>query len=306
MVVIIHILLAILFFLVVNQFGKHSIKFGYFHFSFDSNFEDKSPFFDILFKSFTPVLLTYISAYIFSYYNIEYLNESIYMIVVYYFVFRLTFIILIDRIRLTNWYKLTTIILVSLAMIYVIYSQFIITETYLLPTKQELATSMWLGIIAFIYKIFNELSVLRNNVNSKIDPYLKDYYSYFKSKYGYIIDAEVRNKTEKSLVYAILIYENFNRGKFIRFFEKIFFFTGMVKTTGIMQVHSSYYLSDTESVELGTQKILTKYRNELSENCADNEEHNNYSAIRNTIIDYNPDDNYYEQIEGIRESLNSI
>ena len=83
MIVIVHMLLAVLFFLVVNQLGKHSIKFGYFHLSFDSEFDDKSPFFNILFKSFTPVLLTYVSAYIFSYYDVEYLNKNIYMIVIY-------------------------------------------------------------------------------------------------------------------------------------------------------------------------------------------------------------------------------
>ena len=191
-------------------------------------------------------------------------------------------------------------------MMYIIYNQFIITETYLLPTKQELATAMWLGVVAFIYKIFNEASFLRENTGSKIEPYLKNHYFYFKYKYGHIIDSEVRNEIEKTLVYAILIYENFNRGKLIRFFEKIFFFTGRIKTTGIMQVQSNNYLSDTESVSLGTQKLLNKYRSELSGCVTADEMHNHYLALRNTIIDYNPDDNYYIQVEGIIESIKSI
>lgn len=306
MVFLFHLLSAIVFFIIVNQLGKKSIKFGYFHLSFDSKYDDKSPFFNILFKSFTPVLLTYILAYIFSYFDIESLNKNIYMVVIYYFALRFIFILLTDRVRLTNWYKLIVITLLSLAMTYVVYTQLIIDSTYLLPTKQEIATAMWLGIVAFIYKVLNEAQFLRENTGPKIEPYLKKNYFYFKRKYGHIIDIEVRNEVERSLVYAILIYENFNRGRLFRFFERIFFFTGMIKTTGIMQVQSDDYLSDAKSVELGTQKLLTKYRVELAENCTDNEEHNRYSALRNTIIDYNPDENYYEQVEGIRENLNSI
>lgn len=306
MVFFVHIMSAIAFFIIVNQLGKQSIKFGYFHLSFDSEYDDKSPFFNILFKSFTPVLLTYILAYIFSYFDVEYLNESIYMIVIYYFVFRFIFILLVGRISLTNWSKFIVTTLLSLAMTYVVYTQLIVDATYLLPTKQEIASAMWLGIVAFIYKILNGAHFLRENTGPKIEPYLKKNYSYFKYKYGQIIETEVKNEVESSLIYAILIYENFNRGRLFRFFEKLFFFTGKVKTTGIMQVQSNDYLSDAKSVELGTHKLLTKYRSELSQNCTDNEEHNRYSALRNTIIDYNPDDNYYEQIEGIMQNINSI
>ncbi len=306
MVFLVHLISAIAFFIIVNQLGKQSIKFGYFHLSFDSEYDDRSPFFNILFKSFTPVLLTYILAYIFSSFDFDYLNKNIYMIVVYYFIFRFIFIILIGRVRLTNWSKLTVVALLSLAMTYIVYTQLIIDATYLLPTKQEIATAMWLGIVAFIYKILNEARFLRENTGPKIAPYIKKNYSHFKDKYGHIIDMEVKHEVESSLIYAVLIYENFNRGRLFRFFEKLFFFTGKVKTTGIMQVQSGDYLSDTKSVELGTQKLLTKYRSELSENCTDNEEHNRYSALRNTIIDYNPDENYYEQVEGIRENIKSI
>lgn len=306
MVFFVHVLSAVAFFIIVNQLGKQSIKFGYFHLSFDSEFDDKSPFFNILFKSFAPVLLTYVLAYVFNYYDIVYLNKNIYMIVIYYFILRFIFIFLIGRARLTNWYRLIVITLLSLTMIHFVYYQLIIDASYLLPTKQEMATAMWLGIVGFIYKVVNEASFLRETTGPKIEPYLKKHYFHFKHKYGHIINTEVRNDVESSLVYAILIYENFNRGKLFRFFEKLFFFTGNIKTTGIMQVHSSDYLSDTKSVELGTQKLLTKYRMELCENCTDNEEHNRYSALRNTIIYYNPDNNYYEQVEGIIKIIRSV
>ncbi|WP_201610167.1 hypothetical protein [Psychrobacter submarinus] len=299
MVFLVHLFSAIAFFIIVNQLGKQSIKFGYFHLSFDSEYDDRSPFFNILFKSFTPVLLTYILAYIFNYYSLDYLNKNIYVVVIYYFIFRFIFILLIGRVRLTNWYKLIVIALLSLAMIYIVYTQLIVSTTYLLPTKQEIATAMWLGIVAFIYKVLNEASFLRENTGPKIEPYLKSHYFYFKYKYGYIIDSEVRNEVESALVYSVLIFENFNRGRLFRAFEKILFFTGKIKTTGIMQVQSNHYLSDTESVMLGTQKLLNKYRSELSEHVTDDEMHNQYSVLRNTIIDYNPDDYYYEQIDGI-------
>ena len=306
MIFLVHLFSAIAFFIVVNQLGKQSIKFGYFYLSFDSEYDDRSPFFNILFKSFTPVLLTYILAYIFSYSDVDYLNKNIYMVVVYYFVFRFIFIVLIGRMRLTNWYKLIVITLLSLAMTFIVYTQLIVNATYLLPTRQEIATAMWLGIIAFIYKILNEAPFLRENNSPKIQTYLKKNYFYFKYKYGYIIDIEVENEIESSLVYAVLIYENFNRGKLFRTLERLFFFTKRIKTTGIMQVQSNDYLSNAESIKLGTQKLLIKYRSELCEYGTDNEEHNHYSALRNTIIDYNSDDNYYIQVEGIIENIKSI
>lgn len=306
MLFLVHLFSAIVFFIIVNKLGKQSIKFGYFHLSFDSEYDDRSPFFNILFKSFTPVLLTYILAYIFSYFSFNYLNKNIYMIVVYYFTFRFIFIVVVGRVKLTNWYKLIVIMLLSLAMTYIVYDRLIVDSIYLLPTEQEIATAMWLGIIAFIYKIINETPFLRENTGPRIEPYLKNNYINFKHSYGHIIDTEVRNDIESSLVYAILIYENFNRGKLFRAFEKLLFFTGKIKTTGIMQVQSNDYLSDTESVILGTQKLLNKYRSELSEYVTDDEMHNHYSALRNTIIDYNPDDDYYIQVEGIIESIKTI
>lgn len=306
MVIFVHIILAILFFIIINQIGKKTIKFGYFHLSFDSEHDDRYPFFNILFKSFTPVLLTYSVAFLFNSFNIAYLNNNIYMIVVDYFIIRFLIILLIGRAKLTNWYRFITIVLLSLVMMYVVYSQFIVDATYLMPTKQEMATAMWLGIIAFLYKIFNGISFLREDTGSRIDNYIKKHYLYFKEKYGDIIEAEAISETERSLLYAVLIYENFNRGKVFRACEKILFFTGKIKTTGIMQVQSNHYLSDHESVMLGIQKLLTKYRSELSEHITDNVDHNHYLALRNTIIDYNADDNYYEQVKGMMESINSI
>lgn len=58
-----------------------------------------------------------------------------------------------------------------------------------------------------------------------------------------------------SLFYSIMYIEDANRPAWRRALEKMLFFTGRVRSTGIMQVRSDHYLSDEDSVQKAIPKI---------------------------------------------------
>lgn len=304
MAVLFHLLLAIIFFIIINFFGKNSLRSGYYSLSFGT--KDPSPFFNILYKSFSPVFLTFILSYLFYVSDLKSLNNNIYMVVPYYFILRTLFNIFSGKAKLMNWSREIVIVLFSLFIMYVVYIKLIAEGIYLLPDKQEVATAMWLGIIAFIYKAINDADLLKEDNSLRKNRYIETSYSQFELKYGYIIDSETVDTTERLLVYAVLIYESFNRSRLHRLFERTFFFTGKIKTTGIMQVQSDTYLSDFESVKKGTDKLIAKYREETASNFISNGCNNTDSALENTILDYNYDSNYYDEIVGIIEHIRYI
>ena len=59
----------------------------------------------------------------------------------------------------------------------------------------------------------------------------------------------------KVLFYTVLTLEDSNRPSWFRTIERLFFWTGRVKTTGIMQVKSDRILSDEDSILLGSELI---------------------------------------------------
>ena len=65
---------------------------------------------------------------------------------------------------------------------------------------------------------------------------------------------------EQSILLSILIVEDYNRPKMLRFLERWLSYFGFAKTTGIAQTQGKN-LSDQESVNLLRQKILDSFRN---------------------------------------------
>ena len=62
------------------------------------------------------------------------------------------------------------------------------------------------------------------------------------------------------MVYAIMIYENFNRPKFVRWIEYVHFLVNTKPhTLGIMQVTTSKWINDRQSIILAIEKILTSF-----------------------------------------------
>lgn len=59
----------------------------------------------------------------------------------------------------------------------------------------------------------------------------------------------------RALFYTIMLVEDSNRPKWFRFLERLLFWTGKIRSTGIMQVRSSRKLTDLESVRESIPKV---------------------------------------------------
>lgn len=294
-----HFFSAIVLFLFTNWFGKKSLDYGYYQFSFYE--DDSNPAFNILYRAFSPVVFIFILSYILHILDLGYI-DNIYYVVIYSCIIRIIFILATQRGRLINWVTFSITSIASIVISYIAYVNFILTREFLIPTKEDIATTLWFGFIGWIYKIVNDTSYSSNK--SKRDRnyilYMRDI---FYNKFSKIINDVCESEEEKNIVLSVLIYENFNRHLFIRILEKVMFFTQKVKTTGIMQVSSEKYLSDEESIQRGALILISEYRKNKEELNKEDEYNIEYSSRRNSIKRYNPDIRYIDDVLGIYDIL---
>lgn len=294
-----HFSSAIVLFLFTNWFGKKSLDYGYYQFSFYE--DDSNPAFNILYRAISPVVFIFILSYILHILNFGYI-DNIYYVVIYSCIIRIIFILATKRSRLINWIIFSITSIASIVISYIAYVNFILTREFLIPTKEDIATTLWFGFIGWIYKVVNDTSYFSNK--SKRDRnyilYMRDI---FYNKFSRIINDICKNEEEKNIVLSVLIYENFNRHIFIRILEKFMFFTKKVKTTGIMQVSSEKYLSDEESIQQGALILISEYRKNKEKLNQEEEYDIDYSSRRNSIKRYNPDIRYIDDVLGIYDIL---
>ncbi|WP_234403924.1 hypothetical protein [Neisseria animaloris] len=310
--ILFNLFFSFLLFFMVNWFGRSSTKFGYYQLSFNES--EEKPIFNMLYRSFTPVIFILILSIILNQLNLFYLTKNIYLTVMFYFLIRFIFIFLIERSKITNWAKHILIALISILLAYVVYKNFIEKRYFPLPTEQEITTALWFAIIGYVYKVINNISMLSSNDSRKIN-YIKHMHNHFSCKYGSVIDEaigigleEMFVEKQKALIYSILIYENFNRHRLHRLIERLFFWTGKIKTSGIMQVTSETYLSDEDSIKKGANILIGKYNQvyEKEYSNTQNKYHFFYTARRESIKHYNPDQSYIDEVESIHTLLEDI
>ena len=211
-------------------------------------------------------------------------------------------------------------VIASLVLSYFIFNYFILKLINLgesvFISLTELRDAIWYAIFAYcsvaIWKILKTSFFNLYNIytNSNRDVILMKKYQYFKMIYGSYI-AFYMNKTKLSilktycyreftlLIYAIMIYEDFNRPSNVRRIEKIlkYIFPSKVKTIGIMQVRSTQIISDEKSIEIAINQLEKMYWKHL----CDRE-----NRIRYCINFYNSGEKYYDEVNSIFVRLNDI
>ena len=104
-------------------------------------------------------------------------------------------------------------------------------------------------------------------INRLLDLDHIDYqYNKFKTKYGSLISDNCSNEFYEAVTYSIMIYENFNRPKVIRWIEYFcFWITKHPHTLGIMQVMSDKRIDDQDSITKAIviiKEATLKYKDE--------------------------------------------
>lgn len=241
--------LAIALFYLVNWIGNHTrpLDLGYVNISITIH-DDTAPLFNYFFKVLAPIVYLIILISIFQLAGLDAINKNIYLVVVYYWIYRFLYVAFRGRLPLLNWWLQIVYWISSIGLAVWVYFLVDKLDT-ILPDPATLLEELWILIILFVYSVFNKMSFSRKGAEKRIEKYVDKQYLQFKNEYGQIVDSLINQDCFKALVYSIMIYENFNRPRQARFIERIYGkFSRKKHTYGIMQVMSPIPLSDEESI----------------------------------------------------------
>ena len=271
---------------------------------------------NVLIYIFFPIIYTTIFAGIFYKLNYDILVKQIYIVnILYFFVRWIMFSLIFDRKILNDWKcEIIEFIVCNILNIFLYYC-FILKTRDIFISMDELKKAIWIGIITFFFVVIRDYIYDNMKINDmyseeKKRKYILAKYKEFQYKYDYIIDT--KDQILKTIVYAIMIYENYNRPPIIRKLEYIKFFLKGEASLGIMQFKTNQLIGDIESVKKGYCKIkkqYEKYKNSLKENdlnMSANNKTNENNIIEEVVLDYNSSYKYYEEVEYIISVINSI
>lgn len=182
-------------------------------------------------------------------------------------------------------------------------------ETIWIPAT-ALRDALWYAILIYLLKTvweimsksFSEETLYPNEQRRKI---VTSRHNKFKEKYGVYIWETVLHRTEGllapeyqeqivSLIYSIMIYEDYNRPKTMRTAERIAkktFFRSRKMSLGIMQVQTDQPISDKDSIQLAIERIIMPFLN------------HEFNPVTCAISQYNPSGEYVMEVNAIYSIL---
>lgn len=331
---LVHFSLGVILFFIINWIGKNSFSVGYMQISVFVK-EDNAPAFNIVIRILSPIIYILIVSVIFYKLGLDSFVQNIYMVSVFYLGFRLVFNLITNRGLLINWgrqvFYWSSIIFLS---IYV-YKELIIVKKNLFPDISGWTNEIWIIVLIFVYSVFNRLRFSQKNTILRKNRYIINRYNKFNKNYGIIVDDNINNIKLKCVVYSIMIYEDFNRPKIVRFLENIVhLLSNKEHTLGLMQIKTNRLINDRKSVGFGVKKIVNKHL-ELVDDFNHNKEkrvkereerkhqlyiehgikipetsfqhdESDWEITRNLIKDYNPDDEYISEITELTTILQKM
>lgn len=298
--------MSIVLFYIVNWIGARSkpLDFGYVQMSVGLQ-DDTAPLFNYLFKVLAPIVYIILLAVLFQALGWDNLCKDIYLIVVYYWVFRFLYVTVRGQLPLLNWKVQILYWISSIALAFWVNSIIDKVET-VLPSPQALLEQLWILIILFLYSVFNKLEFSREGADKRIKRYTYKKVDSFKKKYGPIVDVQFSQDFYKAVVYSIMVYEDFNRPVIARFLERaLFLFSKKPHTYGVMQVTSLKPLSDEESIVKACLKIKADAMSFIP-NWYENEDDEVFlsGAANEIFLKYNPGDIEYScQVNQVFENV---
>lgn len=251
---IIHFVMAVVLFFIVNWIGAHSISIGYMQMSVVIK-ADSAPAFNFLFKVLAPLVYLILVATLCQQIGLSDFTNKCYLIVIFYWIFRALWIICTGRGGLINWTEQVAYWICSIGLAIWIYS-IIERVDKILPDPRSLLDQVWILIIVFIYSILNKVQLSRDKTIKRKENYIEKRYNKFKKKYDNIIKSFFNNDFYEAVTYSIMIYEDFNRPIIVRWIEYLsFLISRKTHTLGIMQVITSKYINNEESIRIAIRKI---------------------------------------------------
>lgn len=302
-ILFVQIFLGIGLFFLINWIGKHSYSIGYMEISIFVKTEE-APALNFLIRVLTPVVYIILVSTILYYFGLDKYVWNIFLVNIYYIIFRLLFNILTNRGLLLNWYRQFLYWGAIVVISYFTYDKLISVKANILPDFTTIANELWIIILIFVFQVTNNIRLSKNGTIKRKQNYLKSRHIYFKNLYGRKIKEITQNEVLEAITFAILIYEDFNRPKLARLIENIKFrLTKKPHTLGVMQVLTNKFLTDKESVILGTTKIVDAYKIYLNKSDNENYEYNEWSVMSQIIADYNTGTSYSYEVTELAQMI---
>lgn len=144
---------------------------------------------------------------------------------------------------------------------FIINQEFINNVTEVFLTGEELRVVLWFLSFIFIYKFISDRKVFNNSITkNKFMSEENVLINYVKLKRKFYDCVCSDNKELVNVIYAIMVYENSQRSLLLRNYDYFMFrLNGNKRKLGIMQVESSKFISDSESIDLVFKKLEKLY-----------------------------------------------
>jgi hypothetical protein len=310
MIFVVQFALSIILFLITNWIGKNATFMGYTSISFVAE-EEGLIASNYLIRVASPLVYLIVISTIFYYFGLDNYVKDFYFVSIYYVSIRIVFNIVMGRVLLIGLAKLILYNGSIIVFSYLLYTKLISNKENILPDPKTMVNELWILIILFFVAVINKVQVDNKGIEKRNNRYCINYINRFSSKYGELVDRMVSNDQLKSIVYAIMIYENFNRPAIVRLMEKVcFIIDKKPRTLGIMQVYTQILINNEKSVEIGIRKILDAYNMKIefyNKNPEEyDDEYDEYILIHDIIYDYNSNEEYCSVVANIRETVMEI
>jgi len=281
-----------LLFFGVNWVGEHSSTFGYLRLSLDVQ-DVPAPLFNFVLKSLAPTVYIIIVATTCYVLKRDSLVQGIWLVAVYYFVFRFLFNIAFGRAALLDWPSVLKQAAVGITSAYLAYVHVILPRRFLLPGVESIGNQLWVIVALFLYAVLNGVRTPNARSARRKKQYLRSRFDHLNSEYGDLINNQFPERYMELVAYAILIYETFNRPWLARLVERAVF-PWWSHTLGPMQVNTKTRLSDRESVVIGIQQLRESFETTNEELLG--KRPSRYTVIRMAIAKYNRDEHYIGEV----------
>lgn len=278
-IVFTHVLLAIALLLAVNWISDHSGWWGYRHLSMVEAPSD-APAHNATFRILSPVVFLTVTAGLWYALRLDWIVRDYYLVAVYYFVLRVGLALALGRGLLVRWGRQFAIAGTSVALSFILYESVLRYRRSLLPDPTNLANELWIVIILFLYRTFNHVQWPQRTADGELRRrYIAERYRGYSRRYGALLEREVPEPATRALVYAVMIYESFNRPPLYQFIERhvlAHFRSNM--SLGPMQVQAGTPSGAEASVREGA-RLISAYHAEATRAVAAEQRSGTYAEV---------------------------
>lgn len=251
----------------INSFG--SVKKGYV--TIDQLLSTTNLGYNLLYRILSPVVFISFVAVILYELKLPTLISNIWLVSVYYFAYNFIALLVMRKFELINKLLYFVIVFSGITLSYWVYSTTLrFGLNAILPDAGGFKTELWLIIIGYFYYLLNNFTPDFRAEYGRKNQFLLNRYKALSQKYDKFLLSDFKSKDLLRLIfYSIMITEDINRPPLIRKVENLLFFTGRIKTTGIMQVTNDKILSDKESIVLAGKIIAESYKKHFNTKDSD-------------------------------------